>query len=117
MSAQVNAGTTRDSPLSINGRTRGCHAAAGLSWQVQALLRLAAERAIGKGASALAQTPSRSSKRVLRAINVFEALQGLGAQREAQAGSLRRVHSPVRPNIKRLVEQFPHHRHVALAHL
>ena len=34
---------------------------------------------------------------------------GGAAASEAQARSLRRVHSPVRPDIERLVEQFPHH--------
>src|SRR3989442_13059888 len=57
------------------------------------------------------------SEGVLRAINVFEALQRLWAQREAQARSVRRVYGPVRPDVERLVEQFPHHRHIALAHL
>src|SRR5215470_19619650 len=72
---------------------------------------------IGVGVAAPAQTLSRPSKCVLRAIYVFEALQRLRAQREAQAGSLWGVHSTVRSDIERLIEQFPHHRHVALAHL
>src|SRR5712691_7589108 len=54
---------------------------------------------------------------ILRAVDVPEPLQRIRAQGETEAGPVRRMHHAVRTDVEWLVEELPHHRHVALAHL
>src|SRR5712671_4427178 len=54
---------------------------------------------------------------ILRAVDVPEPLQRIRAQGETEAGQVRRMHHAVRTDVEWLVEELPHHRHVALAHL
>jgi pimeloyl-ACP methyl ester carboxylesterase len=54
---------------------------------------------------------------VLRAVDVPEPLQRIRTQGETEALSVGRMHHPVRTDVEWLVEELPHHRHVALAHL
>src|SRR5579859_2045609 len=51
------------------------------------------------------------------AVDVSKSFQRIRPQSKAKPGPVWGVHHPVRPDVKRLVEQFPHHRHVALCHL
>ena len=54
---------------------------------------------------------------ILRAVDVPEPLQRIRAQGETEAAAVRRMHHAVRTDVEWLVEELPHHRHVALAHL
>src|SRR5262249_1337833 len=53
---------------------------------------------------------------VLRPFDVLEALEVVRAQGKAESRAIRRVHRAIRPDVERLVEELPHHRHVALAY-
>jgi hypothetical protein len=52
-----------------------------------------------------------------QALDVPEPLQRIRAQGETEARPVRRMHHAVRTDVEWLVEELPHHRHVALAHL
>src|ERR1700736_1300725 len=54
---------------------------------------------------------------ILRAVGVPEPLQRIRAQGETEAGLVGRMHHAVRADVEWLVEELPHHRHIALAHL
>src|SRR5215472_8272721 len=54
---------------------------------------------------------------ILRAVDVPEPLQRIRTQGETEAWPVGRVHHAVRTDVERLVEELPHHRHPALAHL
>src|SRR5215470_17041045 len=53
---------------------------------------------------------------VLGPLDVLEALAVVSPQRKAESWPVRRVHRAIRPDVERLVEELPHHRHVALAY-
>src|SRR4029077_8660464 len=54
---------------------------------------------------------------ILGAVDVSEPLQRIRTQGETEAGPIRGMHHAVRTDVERLVEELPHHRHPALAHL
>src|SRR5215468_9580093 len=54
---------------------------------------------------------------VLGAVDVPELLQCIRTQGETETRPVRCMHRAVRPDVERLVEEFPHHRHPALADL
>src|SRR5208283_5577984 len=54
---------------------------------------------------------------IFRPVDVPEPLQRIRAQGETEAPPVRRMDHAVRTNVEWLVEELPHHRHVALAHL
>src|SRR5260370_15292381 len=54
---------------------------------------------------------------IFRAVDVPEPLQRIRAQGEPEARPVGRMHHAVRTDVERLVEELPHHRHVALAYL
>src|ERR1700726_1407241 len=54
---------------------------------------------------------------IFRPVDVPEPPQRIRAQGEAEAGPVRRMHHAIRTDVEWLVEELPHHRHVALAHL
>src|SRR5215813_3161572 len=53
----------------------------------------------------------------LRPFDVAEPLKRIGAQGEAEPGSLRGMHAAVGANVEGFIEELPHHLHVALRDL
>ena len=54
---------------------------------------------------------------ILGAVDVPEPLQRIRAHGKTEARPVGRMHHAVRTDVKRLVEELPHHRHPALADL
>src|SRR6185503_2437392 len=61
--------------------------------------------------------PTRLLELEFGPVDIAEPLQCVRAQREAESRSVRSMHHAVRAYVELLVEEVPHHRHVALRDL